>query len=95
MDRYNQTRDARMGGQTRIGRWEAGCIAQPVLLGEREERYLFDATSAASSVSKWLSPICQLDLSRRAFSWIRWGVGRSQVSSKRHHKHFGLGRSKK
>ncbi|MCP6761974.1 MAG: DDE-type integrase/transposase/recombinase [Fischerella sp. CENA71] len=27
VDRYNQSIDARMGGQTRIGRWEAGCIA--------------------------------------------------------------------
>ena len=36
VDRYNQSIDARMGGQTRMGRWEAGCIAQPDLLGERE-----------------------------------------------------------
>lgn len=36
VDRYNQGIDARMGCQTRIGRWEAGCIAQPSLLGERE-----------------------------------------------------------
>jgi putative transposase len=36
VDRYNQSIDARMGGQTRIGRWLAGCIAQPDLLGERE-----------------------------------------------------------
>jgi putative transposase len=36
VDRYNQGLDARMGDQTRIGRWEAGRIAQLPLLGERE-----------------------------------------------------------
>jgi putative transposase len=36
VDRYNQTLDARMGNQTRIGRWEAGRMAQLPLLGERE-----------------------------------------------------------
>lgn len=36
VDRYNQSIDARMGGQTRLGRWESGCIAQLPLLGERE-----------------------------------------------------------
>jgi putative transposase len=36
VDRYNQTIDARMGSQTRIGRWEAGRMAQLPLLGERE-----------------------------------------------------------
>jgi len=35
VDRY-QGLDARMGGQTRIGRWETGRIAQLPLLGERE-----------------------------------------------------------
>jgi putative transposase len=36
VDRYNQGIDARMANQTRIGRWEAGRIAQLALLGERE-----------------------------------------------------------
>ncbi|MGL4619707.1 MAG: Mu transposase C-terminal domain-containing protein, partial [Chroococcidiopsis sp.] len=36
VDRYNQTIDARMGNQSRIGRWEAGRMAQLPLLGERE-----------------------------------------------------------
>ena len=36
VDRYNQSIDARMGCQTRIERWEAGCIAMPDLIGERE-----------------------------------------------------------
>jgi putative transposase len=36
VDHYNQAIDARMGNQTRIGRWEAGRIAQLPLLGERE-----------------------------------------------------------
>lgn len=36
VDRYNQKIDARMGNQSRIGRWEAGRIAQLSLLGERE-----------------------------------------------------------
>ncbi|MGB3514869.1 MAG: transposase family protein [Elainellaceae cyanobacterium] len=36
VDHYNPTIDARMGDQSRIGRWEAGRIAQLPLLGERE-----------------------------------------------------------
>lgn len=36
VDRYNAGIDARMGDQSRIGRWEAGGIAQLPLLGERE-----------------------------------------------------------
>jgi putative transposase len=36
VDHYNQGIDARMGDQSRIGRWEAGRIAQLSLLGERE-----------------------------------------------------------
>jgi putative transposase len=36
VDNYNQRIDARMGDQSRIGRWEAGRIAQLSLLGERE-----------------------------------------------------------
>ncbi|MBE9011051.1 transposase [Pseudanabaenaceae cyanobacterium LEGE 13415] len=36
VDHYNQRIDARMGDQSRIGRWEAGRIAQLPLLGERE-----------------------------------------------------------
>lgn len=36
VDSYNQNLDARMGNQTRIGRWEAGRMAQLPLLGERE-----------------------------------------------------------
>ena len=36
VDRYNQRIDARMGNQSRIGRWEAGRSAQLALLGERE-----------------------------------------------------------
>lgn len=36
VDHYNQSIDARMGDQTRIGRWEAGRIAQLPLLGDRE-----------------------------------------------------------
>lgn len=36
VDRYNQTIDARMGNQSRIGRWEAGRMAQLPLLGDRE-----------------------------------------------------------
>jgi putative transposase len=36
VDNYNQAIDARMGDQSRIGRWEAGRIAQLSLLGERE-----------------------------------------------------------
>lgn len=36
VDNYNQMIDARMGDQSRIGRWEAGRIAQLALLGERE-----------------------------------------------------------
>lgn len=36
VDRYNQNTDARMGDQTRIGRWEAGRMAQLRLFGERE-----------------------------------------------------------
>jgi putative transposase len=36
VDHYNQAIDARMGDQSRIGRWEAGRIAQLRLMGERE-----------------------------------------------------------
>jgi putative transposase len=36
VDHYNQSMDARMGNQSRIGRWEAGRMAQLPLLGERE-----------------------------------------------------------
>jgi putative transposase len=36
VDHYNRAIDARMGDQSRIGRWEAGRIAQLPLLGERE-----------------------------------------------------------
>lgn len=36
VNRYNQALDARMGDQTRIGRWEAGLLKQPPLLNERE-----------------------------------------------------------
>ncbi|SRR5579883_266486 len=36
VDHYNQAIDARMGNQSRIGRWEAGRMAQLPLLGERE-----------------------------------------------------------
>ncbi len=36
VDHYNQSIDARMGDQSRIGRWEAGRIAHLALLGERE-----------------------------------------------------------
>lgn len=36
VDNYNQGLDARMKDQSRIGRWEAGRIAQLPLLGERE-----------------------------------------------------------
>jgi putative transposase len=36
VDHYNQGIDARMGNQSRLGRWEAGRIAQLALLGERE-----------------------------------------------------------
>ena len=36
VDNYNQRIDARMGDQSRIGRWEAGRIAQLPLRGERE-----------------------------------------------------------
>ncbi|MGG6297720.1 Mu transposase C-terminal domain-containing protein [Leptolyngbya sp. AN02str] len=36
VDHYNVAIDARMGNQTRIGRWEAGRIAQLALLGDRE-----------------------------------------------------------
>jgi len=36
VDHYNQLVDARMGDQSRIGRWESGRIAQLALLGERE-----------------------------------------------------------
>jgi len=36
VDHYNQTLDARMGKQTRIGRWDAGRMAQLKLFGERE-----------------------------------------------------------
>jgi len=36
VDHYNQAIDARMGDQTRLGRWEAGRMAQLPLLGERE-----------------------------------------------------------
>jgi putative transposase len=36
VDRYNQMPDSRNGKQSRIARWEAGKIAQPPLMGERE-----------------------------------------------------------
>lgn len=36
VDTYNQAVDARMGDQSRIGRWEAGRIAQLRLMGDRE-----------------------------------------------------------
>lgn len=36
VDHYNQAIDARMGNQTRLGRWEAGRIGQLALLGDRE-----------------------------------------------------------
>jgi putative transposase len=36
VDNYNQAVDARMGDISRIGRWEAGRMAQLPLLGERE-----------------------------------------------------------
>jgi len=36
VDRYNQNLDARMGNQSRIGRWETAQLAQLPLLSERE-----------------------------------------------------------
>jgi putative transposase len=36
VDHYNRMIDARMGDQSRIGRWEAGRIAQLRLMGDRE-----------------------------------------------------------
>jgi putative transposase len=36
VDKHNQSIDARMGDQTRFQRWEAGLIAVPSLMGERE-----------------------------------------------------------
>ncbi len=36
VDRYNQSIDARMGDQTRFQRWEAGLIAAPSPISERE-----------------------------------------------------------
>lgn len=36
VDHYNRTIDARMGDQSRIGRWESGRIARLRLLGDRE-----------------------------------------------------------
>jgi putative transposase len=36
VDRYNQQPDPRVGKESRIGRWEAGRIVQPPLIGERE-----------------------------------------------------------
>lgn len=36
VDKHNQSIDARMGDQTRFQRWEAGLIAAPNLIGERE-----------------------------------------------------------
>lgn len=36
VDHYNVALDARMGNQSRIGRWEAGRIAQLHLMGDRE-----------------------------------------------------------
>ena len=36
VDRYNQGIDARIGDQTRIGRWETARLAQPALLNDRE-----------------------------------------------------------
>jgi putative transposase len=36
VDRYNQLPDSRIGKESRIGRWEAGRIVQPPLMGERE-----------------------------------------------------------
>lgn len=36
VDKHNQSIDARMGDQTRFQRWEAGLIATPNLIGERE-----------------------------------------------------------
>ena len=36
VDKHNQSIDARMGDQTRFQRWEAGLIAVPSLIGERE-----------------------------------------------------------
>jgi putative transposase len=36
VDRYNQGLDARMGDQTRVGRWEAGLTVQLPLLSDRE-----------------------------------------------------------
>ncbi|HEY9691563.1 MAG TPA: Mu transposase C-terminal domain-containing protein [Oculatellaceae cyanobacterium] len=36
VDKYNQSIDARMGDQTRFQRWEAGLIAAPNLISERD-----------------------------------------------------------
>lgn len=36
VDHYNQAIDARMGDQSRLGRWEAGRMVQLALMGERE-----------------------------------------------------------
>jgi putative transposase len=36
VDKYNQSIDARMGDQTRFQRWEAGLIAAPSLISERD-----------------------------------------------------------
>lgn len=36
VDKYNQSIDARMGDQTRFQRWEAGLIAVPSLISERD-----------------------------------------------------------
>jgi putative transposase len=36
VDKYNQSIDARIGDQTRFQRWEAGLIADPAVLPERE-----------------------------------------------------------
>ena len=36
VDKYNQSIDARLGDQTRFQRWEAGLIATPNLISERD-----------------------------------------------------------
>jgi putative transposase len=36
VERYNQSIDARIGDQTRLGRWEAGSLAQLSILSDRE-----------------------------------------------------------
>lgn len=57
VDRYNQSIDARMGNQTRFGRWEAGLIATPSLISERDLDICADVANQPHHLQRRVSTV--------------------------------------